>query len=158
MPSLWPDCLDSQVDQEPTFMWDFYTQALSHTTTQCNSSHTCDKQQIQVYTRAFFFFFFFVISGPHPRHMEVPRQSELQLLAYATATATPDPSHICNLHHSSRQCQILNPLSEARDGTHACMDTSWVPKPLSHHGNSKTRAFWHQIWCSFQRRDKVIGP
>ena len=51
-------------------------------------------------------------------HMEVLRlgvESELQLPAYATAIATPDPSHICNLHHSSRQCQILNPLSEARD-------------------------------------------
>ena len=29
----------------------------------------------------------------------------------------PDPSHICNPHHSSRQCQILNPLIEARDRT-----------------------------------------
>ena len=27
----------------------------------------------------------------------------------------PDPSRICDLHHSSRQSQILNPLSEARD-------------------------------------------
>ena len=35
--------------------------------------------------------------------MEVPRlgvESELQLPAYTTATATPDPSHVCNLHHS----------------------------------------------------------
>ena len=39
---------------------------------------------------------------------------ELQLPAYATATAMRDPSCICNLHHSSGQCQILNPLSEAR--------------------------------------------
>ena len=33
--------------------------------------------------------------------MEVPRlgdESELQLLAYTTATATPDLSHMCNLH------------------------------------------------------------
>ena len=36
---------------------------------------------------------------------------------YATATATPDLSHICNLHYSSRQHQILNPLSKARDRT-----------------------------------------
>ena len=42
--------------------------------------------------------------GPHPQHMEVPRlgvQSELQLPAYARAMTTPDPSHVCNLHHSS---------------------------------------------------------
>ena len=46
--------------------------------------------------------------------------------AYATATATRDPSHVCDLYHSSRQCWILNPLSEARDPTHVLMDTSWV--------------------------------
>ena len=42
---------------------------------------------------------------------------ELQLPAYSTATATRDPSLICNLHHSSWQCWILNPLSEARNRT-----------------------------------------
>ena len=61
--------------------------------------------------------------------MEVPRlgvKSELQLLAYTAATAMSDPSCVFDLHHSSQQCQILNPLSEARDGTHILMDTSWV--------------------------------
>ena len=50
--------------------------------------------------------------------MEVPRlgiQLELQLLAYTTATATWDLSLVCDLHHSSQQHWILNPLSEARD-------------------------------------------
>ena len=49
--------------------------------------------------------------------MEVPRlrvESELQLSAYTTATATPDLSYIYDLHHNSQQLQILNPLSEAR--------------------------------------------
>lgn len=62
----------------------------------------------------------FVLLGPHLWHMEVPRlgvESKLLLPAYTTATATPDPSHICDLHHSSRQCRICNPLSEARDQT-----------------------------------------
>ena len=66
------------------------------------------------------FLFFFCFLGLHPRHMQVPRlgvQSELQLLAYTTATATLDPSCICDLHHSSWQRQLLNPLSEARDQT-----------------------------------------
>ena len=32
--------------------------------------------------------------------------------------ATWDPSRVCNLHHSSwQECQILNPLSKARDQT-----------------------------------------
>ena len=62
--------------------------------------------------------YFFVFEGPHPWHMEVPRllvELELQLVAYATATARRDWSCICDLHYSSWQRQILNPLSEARD-------------------------------------------
>ena len=61
--------------------------------------------------------------------MEVPRlevKLELQLLAYATVTETRDPSRVCNLHHSSQQHLILNPLSEARDQTRILMDTNQV--------------------------------
>ena len=50
--------------------------------------------------------------------MEVPRlggESELQLVAYATATATLDPSHIFDLHYSSWQHWIPDPPSKARD-------------------------------------------
>ena len=68
-------------------------------------------------------------SVPHLWNMEVPRRGvklELQLLAYTRATATRHPSPICNLHHSSCQCQILNPQSKVRDQTHVLMDTSWV--------------------------------
>ena len=71
--------------------------------------------------------------------MEVPRlgvQAELLLLAYDRATATPDPSHICDLHHSSWQHWILNQLSEARDRTCILKDTIRVLNPLSHNGNS----------------------
>ena len=63
-------------------------------------------------------------------HMEVPRlgvKSELQLLAYASATATRDLSHVCDLLHSSWQYWILNLLSEARDRTLILMDISQVP-------------------------------
>ena len=57
--------------------------------------------------------------------MEIPRlgvQSQLQL----PVTATQDPSHVCDLHYSSQQCQILNPLSEARDQTRNLMVPSWI--------------------------------
>ena len=37
-----------------------------------------------------------------------------------------DPSCACNLHHSSQQCRILNPLSEARDQICNLMDTRQV--------------------------------
>ena len=61
--------------------------------------------------------------------MEVPRlrgTSELELPAYATAAALRDLSCVCDLHHSSQQCWILNPLGEARDGTCVLMDTSQI--------------------------------
>ena len=50
------------------------------------------------------------ISWAAPTAMEVPRlgvESELQPPAYARATATRDPSRVCNLHHSSRQSRIV---------------------------------------------------
>ena len=67
-----------------------------------------------------FFYFLKKNSWLHLQHMEVPRlgvESELQLLAYSTATATPDPRHVCSLCHSLQQRQMLNPLNEARDQT-----------------------------------------
>ena len=51
---------------------------------------------------------------------------ELQPPAYTTATATQDLSGIFNLHHSSQQHRILNPLSGARDGICVLMDASQV--------------------------------
>ena len=77
-------------------------------------------------------FIYLFILQLHLQHMEVPRlgvKSELQLLAYTTVTATPDPSRICDLHCSSdntrsltewqqglnpdphRYCRVLNLLS-----------------------------------------------
>ena len=61
--------------------------------------------------------------------MKVPRLGvtvELQLPAYTTTTAMWDPSHICELHHSSRQLWALDPVSEARDQTHIFMDTRQI--------------------------------
>ena len=68
-----------------------------------------------------FLFFFLSFLWPHPQHMEVHRlgvKSELQLPAYATATAIRALSCICNLYHSSRKHQILNPLGK--------VTSSWV--------------------------------
>ena len=101
--------------------------------------------------------------------MEVPRlrvKLELQLPTYATASATPDLSHICNLCRSLQQRQILNPLSKARDWTHILMDTGQVPNPLSHNGNSKHTfiilyVHYLKLWkrwptLSFQRKRTLL--
>ena len=59
--------------------------------------------------------------------MDVPRLGvELELQLPANATATADISCVCELHHSSQQRWILNPLSKARDRTHILMDTSRI--------------------------------
>ena len=84
----------------------------------------------------------FSFLGPHPRHMGVPRigvKSELPLPAYTTATATWEPSCICDLCHSSQQCQIPDQLRETRDRTcilldtcqiHFCCTTMETPLPI----------------------------
>ena len=64
-----------------------------------------------------FNFYSFYFLGPHSWHMEVPRlavELELQLPACTTGAATKDPSCICNLHHTSQQCPILNPLERGQ--------------------------------------------
>ena len=99
-----------------------------------------------------FFFFFFVILGLHLWLMEIPRlgvQLELQLQAYSAATATQDLSHVCDLHHSLWQCQILNPLSEARDQICNLMGISHVFNPLSHNGNSLWLIFFFFFFFAF---------
>ena len=84
--------------------------------------------------------YYYYFLGLYPCNVEVPRlgtELKLQLLAHATATAScgvarrcsSDPrdlSQVCDLHHSSQQWRILNPLSKARDQTHILMVPSRV--------------------------------
>ena len=94
-----------------------------------DKKHGRDQRGLTLNLNFILFCFVFAFGGPHLWHMEVPRlgvELERQLLAYATATAVPDPSRICDPHHSSHQCQILDPRSEARDRTCIFMDPSGV--------------------------------
>ena len=81
--------------------------------------------------------------------------------AYTTATATPDPSCVCNLHHSSQQRQILNPLSEGRDQTLNFM----VPNRIHFRGTTqelrepalkKNTLLRHKKWTCFQWFNQVV--
>ena len=61
--------------------------------------------------------------------MEILRlgvQLELWLLAYVTAIATSDLSHMFDLQHCSWQCWILNPLIKARGRTQNLMVPSQI--------------------------------
>ena len=64
---------------------------------------------------------------PHSWHMEIPRLGvKSELPAYTIATASLDLSPFCDLHHSSLQLWIFNPIIEARDQTYFFMDPIWV--------------------------------
>ena len=81
------------------------------------------------------------------QHMQVPRlgvELELELLAYATATL-PDLSHVCDLHKSSWQCRIINPLSETRHWTCILMDASQI---CFHWATRGTPCFVGRIVCA----------
>ena len=70
-------------------------------------------------------FFFFFLSGRQPQHMEVPSlgaESELQLLAYTTATTQPEGA--ASMIYMPQFVATLDPpLSKARD--QICI--SWIP-------------------------------
>ena len=69
--------------------------------------------------------------------MEVPRlgaESELQLAGLHHSHRMRNPSHVCNLHHSSWQHRKPDPLSEARDRICILMDISHIRS--RHSGNS----------------------
>ena len=58
-------------------------------------------------------------------------------------------SCLCDLCYSSQQCQILNPLSEARDPTYILVDTS---RACNHNGNSGA---WILIWGGVKRKQEL---
>ena len=65
-----------------------------------------------------FFFYFCVFVATPVAHGSSWARGQVGTTAEAstTATATPDLSHICDICPNLQQSQILNPLSEARDG------------------------------------------
>ena len=91
----------------------------------CQNPLNCTAQSVNPHVKygshliLIFYLFIYLVFLPFLRLLhrpkEVPRlgvKLELEPLAYTRATAMQDPNHVCNLHHSSLQCQILNPLSK----------------------------------------------
>ena len=76
----------------------------------------------------FTFFLSFVFLGPPAAYGGTQARGPIRAAAaaYTTATAARDWSRVFNLHHSSQQHWILNPLSKTRDQTHVLIDTSQI--------------------------------
>ena len=89
-------------------------------------------------------------------------KSKLQLLAYTTATATRDPSHVCDLHPSSQQRWILN-TEQGQGSNPSPHGYQWGLLPLSHRGNSDIMNFYVNLTdgsttCPNGKKFKFIFP
>ena len=89
-----------------------------HYSDNARSLICCVTRELQKYIFFFLSIFFFRAIPSTYGSSWVGVESKLQLPVYTAATETQDPSHICDLDCSFRQCQILNPLSKARDRIH----------------------------------------
>ena len=110
-------CGSSQVKESNWSHSSNNTKSLTH----CTTGQLCN---------GIFFFFFFFLRAACPSIWKIPGvelELQLQLPVFTKATATRDPSWVCDLHHSSWQHRILNPLNGARNQTQIIMDTSWFP-------------------------------
>ena len=76
------------------------------------------------------------------------------------ATATRDPSHICDLHHSSQHRRILDLLGEVRDWTPVLMDISQVFNPKRQWELLESSSFlWRSLWnVTVSRMESKEGP
>ena len=96
----------------------------------------------------FIYIYFFCFCRATPaayRSSQARGKLELHLPTYATATATWNLNHICDLHHISQQHQIPDPLSKSRDWTHILMDTSQIHFHCTTTGNP-----WFYIFILLQ--------
>ena len=105
----------------------------------------------------FYFVFFFRAAPTALKILRLGVESELQLPVCATATATLDPSHICDPHHSSQQYWFLNPLSKARNWTRIITDTSWVLNLLRRNENSLCRQFVTTLILLYPCQNMVLS-
>ena len=90
--------------------------------TQCPYSHCFREDQ----GKDFFFSFFFRAEGAALGNSQARGRirATAACLYHRHSNAGSEPH--CNLHHSSPQYRILDPLSEARGRTHILMGTSWI--------------------------------
>ena len=83
------------------------------------------KKTFHLFNFTFFFLFVFYFRAAPMAYGGSQARSWRGTVA-TTATAAPDPSLVCDLHHSAQQCSILYPWSEARDQTCVPMDASQI--------------------------------
>ena len=83
-----------------------------------------------------FVFFFFWLLLPAYGSSQARGQIRAAAASHSHTIATLDLRCVCDLHCSSQQCWIPNPLSEVRDQTRIPVDSSPILNLLSHSRNS----------------------
>ena len=78
---------------------------------------------MKVLVRAIFFFFF---RAAPTAYGSLQARGRIGASAAGLHHNGGSKLHICDLHHSSWQCRILNPLSESRDRTCILVDPSLI--------------------------------
>ena len=96
-----------------------------------------------IYFDTYFLFFFFFFSAT-PAAYEGSQARGATAAGLRHSHRKPDPSCVCNLHHSSRQHRILNPLSKAWDRTCNLMVPSRIRFRFCCARNSNT---YFQVSC-----------
>ena len=95
----------------------------------CQSLQYSKVTQLYIYLHSYNFFFCCCLFRAALAAYGDSQARGLIRATYITATATRNQSRVCDLHHSSLQCQILNPLSETRNRTLNLM----VPSQICFH-------------------------
>ena len=127
-----------------SYLDDSYTGVFTCKNSPSCSPNTFHFTQCNIPQWQIFFFFFCLFRAALVAHGDSQARGLIGavLPTYARATAMPDQSHVCDLHHSSQQHWILNPLSKARDQTQDLMDTRWV----HYHRATTGTPFWWVFW------------
>ena len=103
-----------------------------------------DAHMIQSLTSGSFFFCVCVFLGPPAAYGDSQARGLIGAIAASQSQSHSNAGSkllVCDLHHGSWQCWILNPMSKARDGTRNVMVPSQLRLPMSHDGNSSGSFF-----------------
>ena len=121
-------------------------------------NNTCIFRQIEIHTHTHIEIYNIYIAFGGCTCVMVPR------LGIGSCSCQPQPQPqqrrigaMSTTYTTAWQCQKLNPLSKARDGTWILMDTSWIHYPWATRGTPKMY-FWHVniIKFQFQSIDKFF--